>query len=430
MSESDPTFWWSFWHVLTLQSGYNSTLVILGTATLGVASGIVGTFAVLRRRALMADALGHATLPGIAGGFLISILFGADGPELLPLLIGGAVSGALGVLVVQALVLHPRVREDAAIGLVLSVFFGVGVVLLGVVQNSVATQSAGLESFIYGQASTMTQTDVVSLFIISCLVVSVAVVFRNVFGQVCFDADFALSTGWPVGRIDILMMTLVTVMCVAGIPAAGLMLVVAFLIIPPAAARLWSVHLHQVLFVSAVIGGVSGWVGATLSATLPRLPTGPVIVLVSGCIFFISLLFAPRRGWFARKWKLRARDHQIEEDHALEHFFEEGGEVKHDQLATLFAIRGWSSWKISRLVRRLRVKRFVEDHRSVWILTEAGQKRGAKIQRNHALWTQFLISHADVAANHVDWSVDQVEHVLSDELVAQLEAELTGGHGP
>ena len=183
-----------FWNVLTLQSGYNAILVILGTTSLGVASGIVGTFAVLRKRALMADALGHATLPGVVGGFLISLIFGATGPEILPLLIGGGCSGLLGIWVVQLLVRHPRVQEDAAIGLVLSTFFGLGIVLLSVVQTSVSTQIAGLDSYIYGQASAMTRADVLALSGISLLVGLMCVLLRNPFGEVCFDADFAATT--------------------------------------------------------------------------------------------------------------------------------------------------------------------------------------------------------------------------------------------
>ncbi len=427
----DPVnFWLDFWNVLTLQSGYNATLVILGTTSLGFASGIVGTFAVLRRRALMADALGHATLPGVVGGFLISLIFGATGPEILPLLVGGACSGFLGIWAVQCLVRHPRVREDAAIGLVLSTFFGLGIVLLSVVQTSVSTQTAGLDSYIYGQASSMTRVDVLTLAGISVLVGLISILLRNPFGQVCFDADFAATTGWSVDRIDLLMMGLVAVVCVVGIPAVGLMLVVAFLIVPCAAGRLWSTRLFDVLMISGLIGGISGWFGAALSSSLPNLPTGPVIVLVAGAIFLLSLFLAPRRGIISSQWSAYRRNQRIAEDHALEHFIDHEDSVSTDGLIELFSVRGWSARKINRLMRRLQAKHFVEFSSSVWSLTPTGRSRGLTIQRNHRLWTQYLISHADVAANHVDWSVDQVEHVLSEDLVAQLEDQLQLGSTP
>ena len=427
----DPVhFWWDFWNVLTLRSGYNATLVILGTTSLGIASGIVGTFAVLRKRALMADALGHATLPGVVGGFLVSLIFGATGPEILPLLIGGGCSGLLGICAVQFLVRHPRIQEDAAIGLVLSTFFGLGIVLLSVVQTSVSTQTAGLDSYIYGQASAMTRVDVLTLAGISLLVGLMCVLLRNPFGEVCFDADFAATTGWPVDRIDLLMMGLVAVVCVVGIPAVGLMLVVAFLIVPCAAARLWSTRLFDVLVISGLIGGISGWFGAALSSSLPNLPTGPVIVLVAGAIFVFSLFFAPRRGLVSSQWNAYRRNQRITEDHALEHFIDHDDSVSHDGLSSLFSVRGWSARKISRLMYRLQAKNFVRCSSSVWSLTPTGRSRGLTIQRNHRLWTQYLISHADVAANHVDWSVDQVEHVLSDDLVDQLEDQLRHGYEP
>ena len=424
------TFWLDFWNILTLRSGYNATLVILGTASLGMASGVVGTFAVLRRRALMADALGHATLPGVVGGFLLSLIFGATGPEILPLLIGGACSGLLGIWLVQFLVRHPRIREDAAIGLVLSTFFGLGIVLLSVVQTTVSTQTAGLDSYIYGQASTMTKLDVLTLASLSLLVVLTSVLLRNPFGQVCFDADFAATTGWPVDRIDLLMMGLVAGVCVIGIPAVGLMLVVALLIVPCAAARLWSTRLIDVLMISGLFGGIAGWLGAALSSSLPNLPTGPIIVLVAGFIFGFSLIFAPRRGILSSQWDSYCRNQRIAEDHALEHFIDHDDSVTNDGLTALFSVRGWSVRKINRLMRRLRAKDFVQCSSSVWSLTPSGRSRGLTIQRNHRLWTQYLTSHADIAANHVDWSVDQVEHVLSDDLVAQLEDQLRLGAEP
>ena len=427
----DPVhFWLDFWHVLTLRSSYNATLVILGTTSLGIASGIVGTFAVLRKRALMADALGHATLPGVVGGFLISLIFGATGPEILPLLIGGGCSGLLGIYAVQFLVRHPRIREDAAIGLVLSTFFGLGIVLLSVVQTSVSTQTAGLDSYIYGQASAMTRVDVLALAGISLLVGLISILLRNPFGEVCFDSDFAATTGWPVDRIDLFMMGLVAVVCVVGIPAVGLMLVVAFLIVPCAAARLWSIRLFDVLVISGLIGGISGWFGSALSSSLPNLPTGPVIVLVAGAIFAFSLFFAPRRGLFSNLWNAYCRNQRISEDHALEHLIERDDAVPNDGLEALFSVRGWSARKINRLMRRLQAKHFVQCSSSIWSLTQKGRSRGLTIQRNHRLWTQYLISHADVAANHVDWSVDQVEHVLSDNLVNQLEDQLRRGYEP
>ena len=276
----------------------------------------------------------------------------------------------------------------------------------------------------------MTRVDVLALASISLLVGLISFVLRNPFGEVCFDADFAATTGWPVDRIDLFMMGLVAVVCVVGIPAVGLMLVVAFLIVPCAAARLWSVRLFDVLLISGLIGGISGWFGAALSSSLPNLPTGPVIVLVAGAIFVFSLFFAPRRGLVSSQWNAYCRNQRIAEDHALEHFIEHEDAVPNDGLSVLFSVRGWSARKINRLMRRLQAKHFVQCSSSTWSLTPKGRSRGLTIQRNHRLWTQYLISHADIAANHVDWSVDQVEHVLSEDLVAQLEDQLRHGAEP
>ena len=182
--------------------------------------------------------------------------------------------------------------------------------------------------------------------------------------------------------------------------------------------------------ISGLIGGISGWFGAALSSSLPNLPTGPVIVLVAGAIFLLSLFLAPRRGIISSQWSAYRRNQRIAEDHALEHFIDHEDSASTDCLIELFSVRGWSARKINRLMRRLQAKHFVEFSSSVWSLTPTGRSRGLTIQRNHRLWTQYLISHADVAANHVDWSVDQVEHVLSEDLVAQLEDQLQLGSTP
>ena len=185
---------------------------------------------------------------------------------------------------------------------------------------------------------------------------------------------------------------------------------------PCAAARLWSVRLFDVL----VISGTDWWclrlVGRALSSSLPNLPTGPVIVLGGRGHFCVQPVFPLKRGLVSSQWNAYCRNQRIAEDHALEHFIEHDDAVPDDGLSVLFSVRGWSVRKINRLMRRLQAKHFVQCSSYTWSLTPKGRSRGLTIQRNHRLWTQYLISHADIAANHVDWSVDQVEHVLSEDL--------------
>ena len=155
-----------------LEFKYNTAVVLAGTGLLGMAAGIVGSFAVLRRRALLGDALSHAALPGICLAFLI-----VEARSLPALIAGAFVTAVLGMGIVTAIVRYTRTKEDAAIGIVLSVFFGAGIVLMRIIQNSdVEGSRAGLNSFIFGKTAGIVASDV---YAVGVLVVVVIGVFRS-----------------------------------------------------------------------------------------------------------------------------------------------------------------------------------------------------------------------------------------------------------
>jgi len=408
------------WNTLTLRAGFNTTSVVLGTSLLGVAAGVVGVFALLRKRSLTADALSHATLPGIALAFILVALAGGAGRSVPVLLLGGAASGILGVLVIQGLIRHTRLTEDAAIGVVLSVFFGAGVVLLSIIQSMRTGGQGGLRTFIYGQTAAITRQDAVLMGALALVAIVLAALLFKELTAVCFDDAFAQVSGFSVGLIDLLMMGLIVMVTIGGMQAVGLILVVAMLIIPPAAARFWSERLSVVIVVSALIGGASGYLGSAVSALLPRKPAGAVIVLTAGMIFLLSLLAAPSRGviaWAARRARLRLR---ISSEHVLEALFD--AEHTREQLPAARRALGLGTSLIVPIL--LRARGLAQREAGRLVLTEAGRREGARISRNHRLWEQYLVSYAHVAPSHVDWSVDQVEHVLGADQVRELESAL------
>jgi len=411
---------------MAFRAGFNTNMVIAGTTLLGLAAGVIGVFALLRKRSLMTDALSHATLPGIALAFLAAGWLGFEGRTLPVLLLGATVTGVIGVLCIQAILRFSRLHEDAAIGIVLSVFFGAGIVGLSYIQANAAAGSAGLNKFIYGQAATMQPPDVMLMGAIALAGIVATLLFLKEFALVCFNDAFAKVDGWPVGIIDLVMMGLVVIVTVAGLQAVGLILVVAMLIIPAVAARFWTERLWLLVVIAGVIGGSSGYLGSVVSALLPRKPAGAVIVLSSGAIFIISLVAAPARGVIAstvRRLRLRFRiagDHLLERAHELASPALDRSEV--DRLSD---VRGWSRPFRSLLLASLRKRRLIERGvRGAVTVSQAGLDRGARVARNHALWEQYLVAYADIAPSHVDWSVDQVEHVLSDQLVRDLERQL------
>ncbi|WP_420393087.1 metal ABC transporter permease [Acuticoccus sp.] len=282
-----------------LPGGYNTTLVAVGATLLGAAAGASGTFLVLRQRALVSDAVAHATLPGVGLAFVVMVALGGDGRSLAGLIAGSALSATLGLLAVNAMARRTRLAEDAAIGAVLSVFFGLGIVLLTVIQTMSSGRQAGLEDFLLGSTAGMLFADAVLIAVGGGAAALATVLLRRPMTIVAFDPQYAASRGIPVARVDLAVMGIVMMVTVVGLKLVGLVLIVALLIIPPVAARFWTERAHDVLWIAALIGGASGAIGAALSASARGLPAGPIIVLVATAIFLASLFLAPTRGVLA-----------------------------------------------------------------------------------------------------------------------------------
>lgn len=422
------------WKVLTLRE-YNTRQVVIATILLGVTAGLVGTFLLLRRRSLMGDALSHATFPGIGLAFVVMILLGGTGRSLPGLLAGATVTGLLGVLCVMAIRKTTRLKDDAAMGIVLSVFFGVGVALIQMVKNMPAADSAGLNTFIYGTAASMIHSDFLLILVVAIGTGIASLVLLKELTLLCFDESFAASQGWPTVKLDIVLLSLVTAVTVIGLQAVGLVLIIAFLIIPATAARFWTHRLGWMLALSALIGGVSGWLGSSLSALVRDLPTGAVIVLVAATIFLASMLFGTARGVVPRGLRQVRLRRKVGRQHLLRAVYEivESGqpdvaEPVRNLPITFDALLGHRSWSASQVNGLLRTAR-AEDHLEKTPpgsvrLSEAGFGEAARVTRNHRLWELYLISHADIAPSHVDRDADLVEHVLDAEVVSQLESEL------
>jgi manganese/zinc/iron transport system permease protein len=274
---------------------YNTLVVMIGTAAVGFAAGMVGSLGVLRKRALVSDAAAHVTLAGVA------TVFALTGKRDLPVLLAGALCAAIvGVAVLVFLKRFTRTRDDAVTAIVLSVGFGAGIAIVAGMTARGVPGSAGLEHFLLGHTAALTSGDAALLAIVSVVSVSVvAMLFKEV-SLIAFDQSFAAATGWPVAFLDYLLVVLVAVMVVVGLPAAGAVLVTALVVIPPVAARQWTDRLVVMLMVAGLIGMVSAVGGVALSAIVPRLATGPVIVLFAAVIFFVSCLVAPKRGLLAR----------------------------------------------------------------------------------------------------------------------------------
>lgn len=396
------------WDALTLGLGYNATLVTLGAMLLGMAAGIGGTFLFLRKRALVSDAISHATLPGVALAFMAMVMLGGEGRNLFGLLSGAALSAGIGLLCVNWLATRTRLAEDAAIGAVLSVFFGIGIVLLTVIQSMSAGRQAGLEGFLLGSTAGMLQSDALIIAVSAALTLVAVLLLRRPLTLASFDPEYAAATGQNVARTDLAMMGLVLAVTVVGLKIVGLILIVALLIIPPVTARFWTDRTDRVVLISGALGGLSAYLGAAFSAAVPNLPTGPIIVLVSFALFALSLLLAPGRGVASSVIRHRRFQRQV-----------------HLRQGLLALAQGQPIYE--RLTLRLLRK-------NGWALpdgvaTDEGRARAAKALRDETRW-QTIRRDPDfeAAAAHYD-GLRAIETVLTPDQIAEVDRQIGAPKG-
>lgn len=272
-------------------SDYTLRIVALGAALLGLTSGALGSFAVLRKQSLLGDAISHAALPGIAIAYLVT---GSKAP--LVLVLGAAVAGWVGTLVVMRIVGATRVKDDSALGIVLSVFFGFGLVLLTLIQKRPDASQAGLDRFLFGQAATLLHRDVLLIAALGGAALLVAALFWNQFKLLAFDSDYGASLGLPMRALDVLLTSILVISIVIGLQTVGVVLMSAMVVAPAAAARQWTDRMGGMVLLAGGFGALSGVSGAVISSLGAHVPTGPTIVLSLTALVAVSMTFAPNRG--------------------------------------------------------------------------------------------------------------------------------------
>lgn len=401
--------------------GYNTAIVLAGTTLLGANAGLIGCFALLRRRALLGDTLAHAALPGLCLAFWIV------GERSLPAMLGGALaSGLMGIAAVALLRRYTRIKDDAALGIVLGVSFGLGFALVRIIQTRVSGGSkAGLDHYIFGTAAGMIADDVKLIAAISAACLASVLLLYKEFRLVTFDADFARVQGWPSTWLDFLLMGLVAATVIIALPAGGAVLTAALLILPASAARLWTERLGLMLLLAAVIGGVIGAVGTAASAIGGRWPTGPVIVLAGAAVFIASLLFATRRGAIARILANATARRKIDEQRLLRAMLERSAAAAPVAHGTLLEALADDGTKANGLVARAAQAGLIEPAGAgAWRLTAHGVVRARAVDRAWRLWQFLLREQPESSALFSDLDVESIDRVLPADAVLELEEKL------
>ncbi len=357
---------------------YTLRTVALGSAVLGIVSGALGAYAVLRKQSLLGDAMSHAALPGIALAFLLT-----GTKTSLVLILGAAISGWIGTLFIMSIVRSTRIKFDSALGLVLSVFFGFGLVLLTIIQKMPDATQAGLDKFLFGQAAALLERDVITMAVLGGIAITLMMVFWKEFKLLSFDPEFGASIGFPMRLLDILLTTLIVLAIVLGLQTVGVVLMSAMIVAPAAAARQWTDRLGTMVLLSSVFGALAGIVGALLSSTIQRLPTGPTIVLCISTIVLVSLFFAPRRGLFwnwIRERRNRGRLHVEAILQDLYSLAQSHKDPEHAHSIAVLELMGPGRGGVEKSLKKLEEQGLVKSLNSdEWALTQLGIKRAENL---------------------------------------------------
>ncbi|MBD0831418.1 metal ABC transporter permease [Aestuariibaculum sediminum] len=353
---------------------YTLRTITLGTAILGAVTGMLGSFAVLRKQSLLGDAISHAALPGIAIAFLLTGV-----KDSYVLLLGALISGLIGTFWIRSIITKTHLKSDTALGLILSVFFGFGMLLLTFIQKQPNANQAGLDKYLFGQAATLVESDVILLSCVTGICLLVMLLFWKEFKILLFDEDFTKTIGFNTKTIDILITSFIVLAIVLGLQTVGVVLMSAMLLAPAAAARQWTNSLSTMVILAAVFGAFSGVFGTAISASQNNLATGPVIVIVASIFVLISFIFSPYRGLLFRQIRFikNRRDLKLHKTLAfMYHIAENHENISHPHTVKILNnFHGYTRGTLQKLVD----KNYVSLDGQMWSLTEEGFKTAANL---------------------------------------------------
>jgi len=398
----------------------NVVFVVLGISFLSISAAMVGTFTFLDKKALIGDAISHAVLPGVCLAFTFT---GTKNPYWI--VVGAFATGALATYAISWVTEHTKLKEDTVIAAVLSVFFGVGIVFMTKLQQTGNAAISGLDHFLFGNAISIVGEDILVYGSLALLTIFTLLIFYKEFKLLIFNRDFAVSVGFPVKSLQFIFNSLMVLAVVTGIQAIGVVLMAGLLITPVAAARFWTDRLGAMLFIAVIFALVSGVAGAYISFVFPNMPTGPWVVVVLSLVAFASFSFSHKKGLITRWYAKRKYQEQIHSDHILKSLYnvlENGG--KGISLMELKKDFPGKDAETERSIKRLINKAYLSSNKDFIELADAGLSEARRIIRLHRLWELYLTEYMNIAPDHVHDTAEKMEHILTPEIEAKLEAYL------
>ncbi|MDB6081065.1 MAG: putative metal transport system rane protein [Chlamydiia bacterium] len=419
----------------------------IGCMLMCLTAALVGTFVVLRKKSLIGETLSHACYPGvIIALFIERLFFSAENHELVQMLIvlgGAAFSSFLGMYTIHILEKRYHVSTDAALSATLSIFFGIGLLLLSGLQQEYPSLYKDLQSYLFGQVATMRDIHVMVYAILASFVLLLIFLYFREIQAVIFDSTFADIVGISLKKIETLLFVMVVLAVVIGIRSCGVVLISAMLIFPAAAARQCSHNLIAVLGIAAIFGLIAGFFGVVLShevstyfgETGPGMsssissfsfPTGPMIVVVAACIFCIVIFFSGRTGLVLRLYRKGTFLWNCEQENLLKTMWKVCSQKNNPSISIQEIDEVWqgSRYTLHILLFTLRkrgwIRKKVSTGTDKYILTPYGMLWGRKIVRLHRLWELYLVTYCKMAKDRVHPSAEQMEHSITPEIEKEL----------
>ena len=397
--------------------------IIIGVILLSISSSIVGVFTFLRKRALVGDAVSHAVLPGVCLAFIVQ---GSKNP--FGLLIGAFITGWISLICIDVITSKTRLKEDTAIGIVLTAFFAFGTVLMSYIQNnSISANQGGLKDFLFGSVTSIREQDIyVFGGVAVALIITSSLLFKEFF-ILSFDEAFTKTIGFPIIFLKLVLTTLTVFAVVVGIQAVGVVLMAAMLITPAAAARFWTDRLRKMLVIAASLSVVSSLGGVYISYENPS-PTGPWMVMILSLIALISFLISPKKGIISKLIRQKRFRNQITKENILKAIYQINEKVdlpdRALSLNEIFDNRPMQRDQIAWGLKKLAQEGFLDKKEDKWGFTNEGFLRGQRLTKLHRLWELYLTEKMNIAPDHVHEDADTIEHIITPELEAKLEVIL------
>lgn len=429
------TFFDLFVDFFSFQS-HNTLIATIGCVLVSIATAMIGVFSYLRKESLLGDVVSHSVLPGVVLAYIIFL-----SKNLLILIAGATLAGWFSIFYMNYTRNKTKLKSDTALAVTLTTFFGLGMLLMSIIQQSGSGSQSGLDDFIFGNAAAIQSSDVWLISGVFVFVMGSMVVFFKGFRLICFDKDFAISKGLGVRLIEFSLSTLTTMVIASGIQTVGAILISALLIIPAAVASFWSYRLISVVLIAGGAGAIAGLSGVFVSYASSSMPTGPWIVMILGVLMVISILFSPLKGILVKQWKVRKNKEKILMDNVLKALYkayerasssDKKSEPIYQTVEQIRKNRAFGKNALRKgLYQLVRKDWVIRKSNHGYALSEMGYQQARAIVRRHRLWELYLTKKMNLKADHVHPNAEAMEHIITPEIEEELLKELgSPSHDP